>query len=176
MSPGRLVASPTKGGFKINGGDDVELPERKQNRLSCYDYRTPGYYFLTFCTRNRENLFWRHTNSENPILSRDGLIVDQCIQNIPKIYPMVHLDKYVIMPNHVHLILYLEGCKENPNGPSISTIVGQMKQAASRILGKDIWQRSFHDHVIRNEKKYQKIWLYIEDNPRRWKEDCFYHE
>ena len=89
---------------------------------------------------------------------------------------MVHLDKYVIMPNHVHLILYLEGCSEYPNGPSISTVVGQMKQAASKIMEKDIWQRSFHDHVIRNEKKYQKIWLYIEDNPRRWKEDCFYHE
>ena len=154
----------------------MELPKRKQNRLSCFDYRNPGYYFITICTRDKENLFWDHSNSEKPMLSTTGLIVAQSICRIPKVYPIIHLDKYVVMPNHVHIILYVEGYEESPDGPSISTIVGQTKRAASKAAKRELWQRSFHDHVIRNEKDYQMIWKYIEDNPRKWKEDRFYTE
>lgn len=152
----------------------MELPKRKQNRLSCFDYRNPGYYFITICTHDKENLFWDY--SEKPKLSGIGLIVEQSICRIPNVYPIVHLDKYVVMPNHVHFILHLEGYEENPDGPSVSTIVGQTKRVASKVAKKKLWQGSFHDHIIRNEKDYQMIWQYIEDNPRKWKEDCFYHE
>lgn len=110
------------------------------------------------------------------MLTEVGWIVDQCIRKIPEIYPLVHLDKYVIMPNHVHLMLIIEGHEKNPEGPSVSNVIGYMKRAASKTIGKSIWQTSFHDHVIRNEIDYQKIWMYIEDNPRKWKEDCYFHE
>ena len=151
----------------------MDLPKRKRNRLSCFNYRNPGYYFITICTQNKENLFWISPDVENQRLTSIGLIVEQCITKIPKIYPMIHLDNYVVMPNHVHLILHLQGYEENPDSPSISNIVGQMKRAVSKLAERNVWQRSFHDHVIRNEKDYQKIWQYVEDNPRKWKEDCF---
>ena len=154
----------------------MELPKRKQNRLSCFDYRNPGYYFITICTRDKENLFWDHSNSENPKLSSIGIIVEQSICRIPNVYPIIHLDKYVVMPNHVHFILIVERYEENPDGLSISTIVGQTKRVASKAAKRELWQRSFHDHIIRNEKDYQMIWKYIEDNPRKWKEDRFYTE
>ena len=154
----------------------MELPKRKQNRLSCYDYRNPGYYFITICTQDKENLFWISTNTDNPKLTEIGLIVEQCISKIPEIYPMIHLDNYVVMPNHVHLILYLEGHEEHPDGPSIPNVVGGMKWAASKTAKQKIWQNNFHDHIIRNERDYQRIWQYIEDNPRKWKDDCFYCE
>ena len=154
----------------------MELPERKQNRLSCFDYRNPGYYFITICTKNKERLFWISSDLEESNLSYIGQITQQCIFAIPQIYPTVHLNKFVIMPNHVHLILYLEEKEQHSDGPSISSIVGQMKRIVSKKAKKEVWQRSFHDHIIRNEMDYQMIWKYIEDNPRKWKEDCFYNE
>ena len=154
----------------------MELPKRKKTRLSCYDYRSPGYYFITICTRDKGNLFWISSNAEEPKLSDLGCVTEQCIRRIPEIYPVVHLDKYVIMPNHVHLILYLEGNEEHPNGLSIPNIVGRMKWAVSKMAKQEVWQSNFHDHIIRNERDYQRIWQYIEDNPRKWKEDCFYCE
>ena len=152
----------------------MDLPKRKKNRLSCFDYRNPGYYFITICTKNKEKLFWHSPDTESSKLTSIGLITEKCICRIPEIYPIIHLDKYVIMPNHVHLILYLEGNEEHPNNPTISIIVGQMKRAVSKTAKREIWQRSFHDHIIRNEKDYQMIWKYIEDNPRKWENDCYY--
>lgn len=163
-------------GTQIRGGDDLELPKRKNNRLCCFDYRNPGYYFITICTKNREKLFWIPSISKEPILSEIGWVVDRCIRKIPEIYPLIRLDQYVIMPNHVHLILIHEGHEENLDSSSISNVIGQMKRAVSKMTGKAIWQASFHDHVIRSEVDYQKIWQYIEDNPRKWKEDCYFLE
>ncbi len=154
----------------------MDLPKRKQNRLSCFDYRSPGYYFITICTKHKDKLFWNSLDLEKSNLSDIGLIAEQCIFSIPQIYPTVHLDKFTIMPNHVHLILYLEEKGEYSNGPSISSIVGQMKRMVSMKARKEVWQRSFYDHIIRNEVDYQMIWKYIEDNPRKWKEDCFFIE
>lgn len=116
----------------------MELPKRKQNRLSCYDYRNLGYYFITICTKDKKKLFWLSPNTDNPKLTDFGCVVDECIRKIPEIYPMIHLDKYVIMPNHVHLILVIEGREENPKGPSISNVIGHMKRAASKMTGKAI--------------------------------------
>jgi len=88
------------------------------------------------------------------------------------------VDKYVIMPNHIHLILKIE---RNINGriisaPTISTVVGQMKRKISKLVGFDIWQKSFYDHIIRNQHDYQQIWKYIDDNPLKWELDKYYNE
>ena len=61
------------------------------------------------------------------------------------------------------------------HAPTISTVIQQMKGYVTKQLGHNIWQKLFHDHVVRNEKSYQKIWQYIETNPAKWKEDCFYN-
>ena len=85
------------------------------------------------------------------------------------------MEKYVVMPNHIHMILAL-----NCNGKyDIQQIIGQYKSGVSRDVGKidpdtEVWQRSFHDHVIRRQSTFERIWLYIEGNPRLWKDDCFY--
>ena len=98
--------------------------------------------------------------------------------SIPRIYPEIKLDKYVIMPNHVHAILVISGEKESQ---SIVSVIGQYKAAVTKKIRAvnpeiNVWQRSFHDHVIRNQVGYKKIWQYIENNPVRWEEDCFYNK
>jgi len=80
------------------------------------------------------------------------------------------------MPNHVHLILILENGEKNPDVP---LIIGQFKRGVTKEIRSifaemEVWQRSFHDHVIRNQAGYEKIWEYIENNPLMWEKDCFY--
>ena len=152
-------------------------PERKPNRLQAYDYQTPGYYFLTFCTADRACLLGHITEADETrrsfvILSEAGVVVDKVIRSISAHYPSVSLDKYVIMPNHVHLILVLQDTGKPC--PSISRIVQQLKGVITKRLGKNIWQIHFHDHVIRSEQDYREIWQYIDNNPTKWSLDRYY--
>ena len=92
------------------------------------------------------------------------------------INPDIRIDKYVIMPNHVHVIMAME---RNSLQKSIPRIIGQYKMAVTKIIRsmepeKEVWQRSFHDHIIRNQERYELIWMYIENNPIKWEDDCFY--
>lgn len=152
-------------------------PKRKPNRLKNYDYSQSGVYFITICTKDKENLFWDvGATIGRPNLTKAGKIVERAILNIPKSYSSVTVDKYVIMPNHIHLLLHLH----NENGramhaPTISTVIQQMKGYVTKQLGCNIWQKLFHDHIVRNEESYKKIWQYIKDNPAKWEEDCFYN-
>lgn len=156
-------------------------PRRIPNRLKSFDYSAPGAYFITICTDNRRNLFWENVGAsiarpQAVVLSETGKIVDSAIRGIPVHYPAVSVDRYVIMPNHIHLLLQI---RTDSNGqripaPTISAVVQQMKGYVSKQIGHGIWQKLFHDHVIRSEADYQKIWEYIEHNPIRWKDDCFY--
>ncbi len=91
------------------------------------------------------------------------------IENIPSIYPNVSVDQYVIMPNHVHMILVLSDAQT-----SVPVIINQLKRNVTKQIGYSIFQRSYHDHIIRNQADYEKIWEYIEDNPRKWNEDTYY--
>ena len=94
-------------------------------------------------------------------------------------FDRVRVDHCVVMPNHIHAIVVI-GCDgENIKNPSLEVVVGQYKSGVSRKIreiqpGFQIWQRSFHDHVIRNQADYMRIWNYIENNPVKWNEDCFY--
>lgn len=104
-------------------------------------------------------------------------MVEQAIREIPAHYSNVRLDKYVVMPNHIHLILALDqsvGRMISAPTKSLSTIVGSMKRYTSKMVGLPLWQKSFHDHVIRNETDYLRIWAYIDTNPLKWREDCYY--
>ena len=159
----------------------MELQQRKQNRLPNYDYSTANAYFITICTDKRRNLFWKEVGAiidrpENVPLTNLGAIVWQGIADIQKHYPMISLDHFVIMPNHIHLLLQIH---TDPNGrsliaPTISTVVRQMKGTVSKQAGFPVWQKGFYDHVIRNEKDYQDIWNYIQGNPGKWAEDKLY--
>ena len=103
------------------------------------------------------------------------------IIEIPLHYKEVKIDKFVLMPNHIHMIVMI-GCDHtNINHPSLNQIIGLYKSGVSRKIHETapqeiIWQRSYHDHVIRNQKDYDRIWSYIDTNPMRWDKDCFYVE
>ena len=90
--------------------NEKELPKRKRNRLENYDYSSCGAYFITVCTLERQNYFWENVGAiidrpQDVELSTYGKMVDQAIQNIPSAYPALSLESYVIMPNHIHLLL-----------------------------------------------------------------------
>ena len=159
----------------------MELPKRKQNRLTEYDYSQPGAYFITICTHNKQMLFWENVGAsiarqEKPQLSFYGNVVQEAILNIPKIYPTISVDNYVVMPNHIHLLLQIhtDDSGRAMLAPTIAKVVQQMKGYVTKQLGVSVWQKLFHDHVVRGEKDYLEIWNYIEGNPSKWEEDCFY--
>ena len=151
----------------------MELPVRKHTRIPGYDYSTNNYYFITICTDDKKCIFGK-LNGLNSL----GLAAKKCIFQITEKYPQATVDKYVIMPNHIHMILVLEYGERQKNS-TISQIVGQYKMSVTKLIHamgfcEKVWQRSFHDHIIRDQKGYEKIWLYIENNPIKWEEDCFY--
>mgnify|MGYP003275685317 CR=1 FL=1 len=160
----------------------MALPKRKLNRLSGYDYSTCGAYFITICTQNRENLFWETVGAtfgrpnDTEYLSKNGYIVDAEIKKIRKIYnDTVAVDKYVIMPNHIHMIIVLQKDGGRPKvAPTISCVIQQFKGSITKQIGFSPWQKLFHDHVIRNEHDYEAVWQYIDENPLKWKNDCYY--
>lgn len=158
---------------------EKELPKRKPNRLNSFDYSQNGAYFVTICAKNKEHLFGAvgasNARPSKVILSEYGKITDQAIKLITKIYPNVIVDKYVIMPNHIHMVLIIQS--ENGRAmlvPTISMVIAQMKGYISKQIGHSIWQKSFYDHIIRNEQDYLEIWQYIENNPEKWQQDKFY--
>lgn len=166
-----------------NGGEKMERPNRKRNRLRNYDYSTPGAYFITICTQDRKCLLWDGAGTsiarpQDVQLSKFGRITEQAVKNIPRYYPAVRLEKYVIMPNHMHLLLRIEPDVDGRPmvAPTISTVVQQMKGYITKQIGQNIWQKLFHDHIIRTDAQFQRIWNYIEANPMLWADDCFYME
>ena len=168
---------------------DTDLPNRKPTRLKYYDYSQNGYYFITICTHNKQKTLCDIVGEGLALplinLSPIGLIAERELLNVTMHYSNVIIDKYVIMPNHIHLIIRISE-RINPFPTKkfdISNIVGKYKAAVTRKVGnafmhseKPLWQRSFHDHIIRDENDYLKIWNYIDTNPQKWREDCFYNE
>ncbi len=154
-------------------------PTRKPNRLEAYDYTSPGYYHVVFCTQNRECLLGTVTKSDEAHaselqLSAYGKAVEEALFAIPGIYHGVWLEKYVIMPNHVHLILAFSDVGEPL--PHLSRVIQQTKRRVSVRVGRPIWQTHYYDQIIRSEAEYRDIWEYIENNPTKWSLDQYYSE
>lgn len=145
---------------------------RKIIRLQNYDYSTNGAYFITICTKDKIKIFW--DDEETYELSTYGKVVESAIKNIPEHYPMINVDNYVIMPNHIHIILMIDNINEQINVPTISNVINQLKGYVTKTIGHSIWQSRFNDHVIRNEADYLKHFEYIENNPIKWELDDYY--
>lgn len=147
-------------------------------RLSQWDYSQCGAYFITVCTKGRENLFRRGAHcapvSEFPELTEIGEIVDHAISEIPVHYANIVVDRYVVMPNHIHMILVVRDGGRTMCAPTISRVIRMLKEAVTKRAGTPIWQRSYYDHVIRNEQDYLRIAQYIDTNPEKWREDEYY--
>ena len=153
----------------------MELSKRKKLRLENWNYAENGWYFITICTKRRQALLGNIVGN-GFIRSAVGTIAEEQLNELNSRYQHVHVDKYVIMPNHIHMFLVLDGTETeriNPF-PTVSSIIGLYKAGVSRKVGFPIWQKSFYDHVIRNEEDYQMIWQYVDDNPLKWQMDRFY--
>ena len=151
----------------------MELPERKRNRLAEYDYSQSGAYFITICTQDRKPVLSDIVGDGVSVPKLPGRIAEEMICQIPIKYPGVYIDKYIIMPDHIHLLLRMTGTG-NPS-PTLGNVVGWYKyqttkaiNQAGRIQAVRIFQRSYYDHVIRNQKDYNETWEYIENNPKVW--------
>jgi len=158
-----------------------ELPIRKNIRLKDYDYSSEGYYFITICTKDKREMFATidvGTNCVRPCLSEHGKIVEKEISVLANTYDTVDVDKYVIMPNHIHMIIIISAGNNGRTqfAPTISRIVKQFKGSITKQIGLLVWQRSYHDHIIRDEVAYQRIWKYIDENPMLWEEDCYFEK
>ena len=151
--------------------DKERFPKRKSPRIPGYDYATPNYYFITICTQEKNCIFWSGGK-----LNTFGQIAFDAAMQISAHFPGNRVDRFVVMPNHIHMILVVE-----PGGTDATVVIGQYKSQVSKEIHKidpkrKIWQTSFHDHGIRNYRQYQHIREYIDTNPMRWKEDCFFVE
>ena len=153
------------------------LPKRKPNRLPEFEYGA-GAYFVTICTQNRKNLFWAPLSKESlernvgaavqpftasalhdresdiirPSLSDCGKVVERAILSISEHYPNVTVDHYVVMANHVHLILQItETNGRIISAPTLSTVIGMMKRSVTKQMGRPVWQKSFHIYLKKHK-------------------------
>ena len=160
----------------------MEIRQRKPNRIRHYDYSQNGAYFITVCTQDRRKILSDIVGVDAHIVPKPyGRIVEKYIRNVPEI------ETYVIMPDHIHMIIRLDDGSMWASTPtnatnndhpgtnthihpkqSISSIVRSIKTLTSKEIGESIFQRSYYDHVIRNQADYDEIWQYIENNPKKW--------
>jgi len=155
--------------------NENHMPQRKRNRLMNYDYSRNNAYFITVCAKDRACLFGTVgaaiCRPNNVILSELGGFVDDAIQKIHEVYSTVLVESYVIMPNHIHLIVSIGrdadvvGAAICRQSPTVSLIIGNMKRAVSIRAGFCPWQKSFHDHIIRDGVDYNRIADYVVNNP-----------
>ena len=145
-------------------------PVRKMIRLSDFSYTKKGMYFITICTKNRIEILGkiRHNNIK---LTKEGEITKEFIQELEKTFDNISINEYIIMPNHVHMLIEINKEKENI---SIIKIIKKYKSSISQRLGYSIWQKSYYDHIIRDEKEYYIIKKYIQDNIINWNKDKYF--
>ena len=160
----------------------MNLPDRKTQRLKNYDYSQKGYYFINICTHNKEHLFGKIMDGQ-VVLNKYGSIAQQELANIPMRYANVELNKFVVMPNHIHIILIVNDfgslTERSRPFPTVPKIIGLYKSGVSRLIrelraGVTVWQKSYYDHIIRTEEDYQDIWQYIDTNPLKWENDKYF--
>ena len=163
----------------------MELQKRKRTRLEGYDYSSPGAYFITICTNERKCILGNVGQGLAPAemnLSQYGKIAKEQLLDLENRFKTIKIDKYVIMPNHIHIILVSDNTAGASPCPTISDVICSFKSLTTRLCNKlnyksqKLFQTSFHDHIIRDENDYRKIWEYIDTNVIKWEEDCFYDE
>ena len=181
-----------------------ELKNRKSPRCNDFDYNTEGVYFITICTRNHRCVLSRIVGTGVPDcpkrteiedverpqieLTRSGEIADKYIKQLSEFYDYLSVEHYVIMPNHIHLMLWVKkNVKDGQSRTPVPTIVERANASCSRFVatfkrfcnkeyGENIWQARFFDHYIRNHNDYEEHVEYIYNNPNKWYFDKLYSE
>jgi len=155
-----------------------ELPIRKNIRLKEYDYSRAGAYFVTICIKDGHEMLGEIVGATVPgrphvQLSEIGKVLDSAIVYYHK-NSNIQIPNYVIMPNHIHMIVILLAEAGDRGRSPLQHIVRNLKSYITKQIGYSIWQKSFHDHIIRDEEEYQRIWQYIDENPIRWEDDKYF--
>jgi len=165
---------------------EQQKPQRKRTRLPEYNYNTAGYYFVTVCTRNKRCILGSVVgrgilDAPQVRLSESGKLVEAALSYLDEHMERIHINKYVIMPNHIHLILEVQDRTGNatsaasrPANTMVPSFMSSLKRFTNRQAGQAIWQAGYYDHIIRNEADYLRIWKYIDDNPTKWTQDKYY--
>ena len=181
-----------------------ELKKRKTPRYQGFNYNCVGVYFLTICTQNRRCILSRIVGTgvldcPQTELTKYGKIAEKYIRQLNEFYHHLSVEKYVIMPNHIHLLLWVKENNTTDNGQSgtpvtdgqsgtpvptnidransaCSQFVSTFKRFCNKEYGENIWQARFHDHIIRNRDDYEEHVKYIYENPLRWYYDELYTE
>ncbi|MBI4598780.1 transposase [Candidatus Uhrbacteria bacterium] len=169
----------------------IPLPDRKRLRLEGYDYSQDGYYFVTACVEAKICCFGDIKDGKM-VLNPYGQIVDTQWEWLGEQYPYVELDAFVVMPNHIHGILAIntfhnvgDGRDHPPHLVSqlkikpLPELMGAFKMTSSKLIHQSglksfLWQRSFYDHVVRDERALNRIREYIHLNPMQWEFDRNY--
>ena len=180
-----------------------KLPKRKNIRLQHYDYSECGAYFITICTDKRRKILSKIVGigvPDAPIfnpqtvggdvldaprveLTSYGIIVDKYINQLNDFYENISVEQYVIMPNHIHMILFVrDGGSSRTSTPTVRqhsvvpTFVSTFKRFCNKEFGENIWQRYYYDHIIRDKHDFEEISKYIHENPLKWQFDELYCE
>lgn len=155
--------------------DIRDIHHRRSIRLCGHDYAAMGTYFVTICTIERECLLSKIVNGK-AALNAYGRCADTALLWLPKQYPFVELDAYVVMPNHLHAILRISpgGSRTAPQ-KSLGRLVGAFKTVSTKWMnvirdtpGEAVWQRNYYDRIIRTDEELQNVRRYIVENPSRW--------
>ncbi|MBR5545232.1 MAG: transposase [Clostridia bacterium] len=151
-----------------------ELPKRKRIRLQNYDYSSNGLYFVTICTEDKKPILSRvvgddaHIVPKKIVLKSYGKVAEKYIRHINEVYDNISVENYIIMPNHIHLLIFIDEYKNGTMWASSPTKLGSVVRSFKTMVTKDvgfsIWQRSYYDEIIRDEKHFQSVWNYIEYN------------
>ena len=155
-------------------------PSRKNIRLREWDYGSDSFYHVTICTRDRKPLFGVVRNPDSSLaspfveLSDIGECCAQVLHDIDLSSSCAHLFNYVVMPNHVHMLVWI-----NPDGSravTLQSFVRFFKSSVTKRAKKagfcgDLWQKSYYETIIRDDAAFDAVWEYIENNPAKWLDD-----
>ena len=166
---------------------EEKKPDRKPTRIKNYNYNSVGAYFITICTKNRAEILSDIVGGDvldAPIkvkLLPYGEIAEKYIKQLNKFYENISVEKYVIMPDHIHILIVVKkekdtiqkGGASRTSPPtrqhsSVSRYVSTFKRFCNKEYGENIWQDSFYDHIIRNNEDYEEHIKYIHNNPIKW--------
>ncbi len=164
---------------------------RRSIRLQGYDYASAGSYFITICAHQRECLFGEIVEGQM-LLNEFGQIVADAYLWLANQYPYVHLDSWVVMPNHLHGIIVMTDYSRKGDSRIAPTVGDAKRKTLGRLIGAfktvstkqinlirstpgtTIWQRNYYEHIIRDDRALQTIRQYIQNNPSAWQEDELY--
>ena len=179
-----MLAQHPKKHMKQNELLKNNYPKRKLLRLKNYDYGSPGFYYVTVCTQNRNNLF-SNIDNESVQLTKIGHMIEAFIQKLPVKFPYIQLNIYTIMPNHLHLIIEIVGTnlrvgpisgqthRSAPTLPSMiqwfktmttNAYINEVKKNSWPPFEERLWQRNYYERIIRSHEELQKTREYIQSN------------